>query len=49
MPPPETVTQMIQRDHEYQTDAFSTWWLLPMVLPVIILFVLWDHGPRWKP
>jgi len=46
---PETVTQMIQRDHAYQADAFSTWWLLPMVLLLLIWFVLWDRGPRWKP
>ena len=42
----ETSTQMIARDQVNQQDAFSTWWVLWIGLPIILYLVLMQGRPK---
>lgn len=43
-----TSAQMLVRDQQAQQEGFSTWWVL-LLIPVVIVWVLVDRGPRMKP
>ena len=42
----ETSTQMLTRDQANQQDAFSTWWVLWIGLPILLYLVLMQGRPK---